>query len=206
METTTNAVAALPSGYNTVGQQRFFAYNPTNRAVVFPGGPHWRLSPQGYYYYGPLGLLGEYVISDQEVTRTGSGRQPSARLAHAAWQITGSWVLTGEDAAYAGGVLPRHPFNPINGQWGAVQLVGRFSELDIDRATFPTFSDPASSAHSAKEWSLGLNWYLNRNVRVNASYSQTRFEGGGRSGSPSTPASVTRQPEQVFFTRIQLAF
>ena len=46
---------SLPSnnGYATVGQQLFFAYNPTNRSVVADG-EHWRLSPQGYYYYGPF--------------------------------------------------------------------------------------------------------------------------------------------------------
>ena len=57
-------VAGLPNttggslaGYATVGQQQFFAYNPTNAAVV-ASGQHWRLSPQGYYYFGPFGFLG----------------------------------------------------------------------------------------------------------------------------------------------------
>src|SRR5207245_7564426 len=30
---------------------------------------HWRLAQQGYYYWGPLGLVVEYVIYTQRVTR-----------------------------------------------------------------------------------------------------------------------------------------
>jgi phosphate-selective porin OprO/OprP len=191
------------AGYATVGQQQFFAYNPTNRSVVADG-QHWRLSPQGYYYYGPFSLLGEYVISDQEVSLAGAGPKTSAFLANTGWQVQGGWVLTGEDATY-GTIVPRQSFDPRNGGWGAFQVVARFSELDIDHAAFPLFSDPTTSAHSAKEWAIGLNWYLNRNIKVSTSFSHTDFDGGGGKGS-SPPASVTRQSENVLFTRVQLAF
>ncbi len=195
---------SLP-GYATVGQQQFFAYNPTNRATVFAADEHWRLSTQAYYYLGPFGLLGEYVISNQKVSRTGAGTQPAARLEHTAWQVAASWVLTGEDATFSG-VVPRNSFDPRKGNWGAWQLVARYSELNIDPAAFPLFSDPLSSARRAQEWSAGINWYLNRNVRVDLSYSRTTFEGGGQASGSSAPAIVTRKPESVLFSRVQLAF
>ena len=208
---TTNT-AGLPAttggtlpGYFTDGQQQFFAYNPADKAVVVADQNHWRLSPQAYHYYGPFGLMGEYVISDQKVKRTGVAPFSSARLENTAWEVSASWVLTGEDAAYAGGVVPRRPFNPAEGGWGALQLVGRYAELDIDPAAFPSFADPKASAHSAEAWSVGLNWYLNRNVRINGSFSHTTFEGGGGPGT-SAPATVTRKPENALFTRVQLAF
>src|ERR1017187_10088179 len=115
---TTNT-AELPSttggslpGYFTDGQQQFFAYNPAAKAVVVAADNHWRLSPQAYYFCGPFGLLGEYAISDQTVKRTGIAPFRSASLENTAWEVTVSWVLTGEDAAYAGGVIPQRPFNP----------------------------------------------------------------------------------------------
>ena len=190
-------------GYLTVGQQQFFAYNPTNRSVVADGG-HWRLSPQGTYCYGPFGLLGEYVISDQQVALGGAGPRQATRLQHTAWQIAANWVLTGEDSTF-NGVVPRHPFNPGQGAWGAWQLAARYSQLDIDPAAFPLFANPTTSARAAHEWSVGLNWYLNRNIKVAASYSHTDFSGGGGTGA-SAPASVTRKDESVLFTRMQLAF
>jgi phosphate-selective porin OprO and OprP len=197
---TANALPATTGGtapgYFTDGQQQFFAY----RNTVVASGRHWRISPQGSYYYGPFGLLGEYVISSQQVQAT---TLPAAALDHTAWQITGSWVLTGEDASYKG-VVPAKRFAPSAGHWGAFQLVARYAHLAIDRDAFPVFADPAASANSASAWSVGLNWYLNRNVIVKTSFSRTTFSGGG-AGS-GAPALVTRQPENVLFTRVQLAF
>lgn len=42
-----------PANYNTVNQQTFFRFNNG----VVNDGTHWRLGSQGYYYYGPFGLL-----------------------------------------------------------------------------------------------------------------------------------------------------
>jgi phosphate-selective porin OprO/OprP len=191
----TNTVnTGLTPGYLTDGQQKLFSY--TNG--VAGTGAHWRISPQGYYYYGPVSLLGEYVISEQRVQNFTKGK--TAELQNSAWEISGGWVLTGEDASYAG-VTPRHSFDPWNGGWGAVQLVGRYAELNVDKAAFPIFADPGTSASSAQAWAVGLNWYLNRDIRVDTSFSRTRFDGG-----TGAKATVTRQPENVFFTRMQLAF
>ncbi len=201
-----NTTGGTLPGFTTDGQQQFFAYNPTNKSTVVAAGNHWRLSPQGQYTYGPFGMFGEYVISDQAVSRTGTGKQPRADLANSAWEITGSWVLTGEDASFVGGIRPRHPFDPMSGNWGAWQLVARYSQLNVDSGAFPNFADPATSARSATECAAGINWYLNRNVRFDTSFSHATFEGGGSSKSTAAPGIVTRRSENVLFTRIQLAF
>jgi phosphate-selective porin OprO and OprP len=182
----------LTSGYKTDGQQTFFSYASP---AVIANGTHWRVSPQGYYYYGPFNFLGEYVISDQRVSTTAA----SADLQNKAWQISAGWILTGEDASY-NGLTPRHSFDPQNGGWGAWQIVARYADLDIDDAAFPTFAT-AGSASEAKAWSVGLNWYLNRDIRANLSFSRTTFAGG-----VGAPSAVTKQPENAIFTRIQLAF
>jgi phosphate-selective porin OprO/OprP len=189
----------LPSGngYATDGQQQYFSY--TNGVVA--NGNHWRVSPQAYYYAGPFGLLAEYAVSHQEVSRGALG----ADLQHTAWQIAAGWVLTGEDCTFAG-VNPKKPFDPRAGQWGALQLVARYAELNIDDDAFPTFSNPNAAASGAQSWSLGLNWYLNRNIRVNTSFARTTFDGGGSGASTTAPGNVTRQPENVVFSRLQLAF
>jgi phosphate-selective porin OprO/OprP len=205
----TSAVNDLPnttggtlSGYATDGQQQFFAYNPAVGTVISRG-EHWRLSPQGYYYYGPLSLLGEYAISDQGVRNTSTGAK--ATLQNTAWEISGGWVLTGENASF-NGVTPLHPFDPHTGHWGALQVVARYAELNIDDDAFPKFANPNTSASAAQAWSAGLNWFLNKNIRLNASFSHTTFTGGGVPTATTVPGVVTRQPENVFFTRIQLAF
>jgi phosphate-selective porin OprO/OprP len=82
-----------------------------------------------------------------------------------------------------------------------LQLVGRYAGLDVDNAAFPPYANPATSASAARAWAAGLNWYLNRDLRLDLSFSRTTFTGGN-----GTTATVTRQPENVLFTRIQLAF
>jgi len=191
----TNTATGLTPGYTTDGQQKFFTYN----AGVNAKGAAWRVSPQAYYYYGPLGLMAEYVISDQQVALA----KKSADLQNSAWQVTGSWVLTGEDAAY-NGVTPLHPFDPRNGYWGAWQLVARYAALTVDGKAFSSgFASSAKSADGANAWSVGLNWYLNRNVRADLSFSHTAFEGFTGKAAPGV---VPAQAENVLFSRIQLAF
>ncbi|HAB16939.1 MAG TPA: porin [Verrucomicrobiales bacterium] len=207
-------VAGLPNniggtlpGYWTAGQQQFFAYNPLAGTVVADG-THWRMQPQANYFVGPFGLSGEYGISHQDVLNSTTLRRAS--LNHQAWNVAAQWVLTGENATY-GMIHPKRPFNPKTGGWGAWQLVGRYGQFEIDDEAFRGFSNPNTSARSVESWSVGLNWWLNRNVRLNTSFSYSMFEGGGvvspvDPNSWLPPATVTSNDELVFFTRLQLAF
>jgi len=98
-------------------------------------------------------------------------------------------------------VTPKKPFDLRKGQWGAWQLVVRYGELNVDSQTFSTFADPTKSASEARAVSAGINWYLNKNIRANLSYSHTDF-----AGYKGSAAGVGKQPENVVFTRMQLSF
>ncbi len=204
-EPATNSATGLTPGYTTDGQQRFFTYNKN----VFATGVHWRLSPQTYYYYGPFGLLGEYVISDQHVSNENLGGSANVDVHNTAWEISGSWLLTGEDASY-NGITPRQNFDPRLNQWGAWQLVARYANLSVDDDAFKgstvntSLANPTTSADGAQAWALGLNWYLNKNIRANLSFSHTTFS--SYAGNKFAAGSVPAQSENVLFTRIQLAF
>lgn len=188
----TSTATNLPT-YRTAGQQTFFSY----RSTAFPDGDRLRFVPQGYYYWGPFGLLGEYVISEQQV-RNGANTD---KVRNKAWQVAASFVLTGEDATYTG-VNPKHPFNLKTGDWGAFEIAGRYNVLDVDNDVFAggaaSLANPATAASKATAWGVGLNWYLNKNLRVDLDYEQTYFSGGATAGS--------RPTEKVLFTRLQLAF
>lgn len=181
--------------YKTPGQVNFFTYRSDGTAAgtTIADGTRFRLSPQGYFYSGPFGLLAEYVISRQEVRRD----LAAARLEHKSWQVAGSWVIAGGEASYRG-VNPKHVFDPSAHTWGALELAARYSELKLDDATFPTFASLTSSARSAKAWAGGLNWYLNRSLRLLFDYEVTRFQGGAATGD--------REDEKIFFSRFQIAF
>jgi len=182
--------------YRTPGQVRFFNYG----GDVVADGRHRRWSPQGYYYFGPFGLMAEYIVSAQEL-RLASGANAGVHedIENDAYGVTASVVLTGEDASYKGVARPDHPFTIGAAGWGALELVARYGRLQIDDAAFPLFSDPARSAAQASSWGLGLNWYLTSNFKLVANYTQTTFEGGAADG-------LDREDEKAFFTRAQLSF
>jgi phosphate-selective porin OprO/OprP len=189
--------------FTSVGQQRFFAYRtsatPATQPNVVANGVHWRLAPQAYYYWGPFGLFGEYTLSDQKVQQEGAGAGAGTFvfLKHTAWQVAASYFLTGEENSFKA-ITPQKPFNPANGGWGAWEVAARVGELDVDDDTFPTYASPDASASKAFSWGLGVNWHLNRNVKVSLNYDQTDFKGG--------TTDLLVKGEKAIFTRAQIAF
>lgn len=190
----TTGTPNLAAGYSTVGQRTYFTYRTAVGQTVVAHGPQWRLNPTLMYYNGPFSLLGDYVINQQEVMRGTTQRN----LRNTAWEGITTYVLTGENAAFDG-VKPDHPFNPSIGDWGAFEIAGRMSRLDVDKSAFPFFADPLVSSRSAFESTIGGNWYINNSLKLNLDYSFTKFEGG--SGN-----SFDHSPEKVVMTRAQVRF
>jgi phosphate-selective porin OprO/OprP len=180
--------------YRTPGQNVFFNY----RASVLADGRHTRISPQAWYYRNAFGLQAEAIRSEQEVALAGN---PASRteLSHDAWQLTGSWVLTGEDATYRGVAKPNRPFVTGAEGWGAFELVARYGELDVDDDAFGLYADPGLAASRARAWGLGLNWYLTSNLKLVLNHTRTSFDGGAAGGRD-------REDESTVFSRLQLAF
>jgi phosphate-selective porin OprO/OprP len=182
--------ATLPT-FKTSGQNTFASYVTD----VTPAGDRKRFSPQGYFFHGPFGVLGEYVKSEQQVAVTNG---PVVDVSNNAWQVAVAFVVTGEKKSY-GGVTPKKNFDPLHNSWGAVELAFRTGELNLDSAAFANgLLSSSKSARSAREWVGGVNFYLNRNVKIVADYAQTSFDGGASSGD--------RPDERTVLTRFQLAF
>jgi phosphate-selective porin OprO/OprP len=196
----TAAQPLLPS-FRTPAQSTFFRYR-TGATPTLADGERTRIAPQFYYYVGSFGLLGEYTQVSQDVSRTTSIGLRDASLDTIAWQLAASWFLTGEEAAFRG-FKPGAIFSLENGTWGAFELVGRYHELSIDDDAFiggaDSFADPEVSARKATAWALGVNWYLNENLKWVLNYERTRFDGGAAGGAD-------REDEEAFLTRVALGF
>ncbi|MBP9855574.1 MAG: porin [Candidatus Omnitrophica bacterium] len=185
--------STLPT-YRSAGQMSIFNYSST----VSADGAHVRLSPQAYYYYNSLGLLAEYVSSEQKVIRSSGGIIRDS-FKNKAWQVSGIYVLTGEDASYKG-VIPKNPFDFKEKTWGAWGITGRYGQLDIDDSTFDNgFSSLSTSVSEADSWGLGLTWFLNRTLRTSLNFERTEFDGGNGAG-------LDRPTESIVFTRFQVNY
>lgn len=211
----------LPSFRSNLGQLSFFKYRTAVAGATngtYADGERSRWSPQFYYYNGPFGLLGEYVLVNQEVSRRPSaGINRHDKLKNDAWQIVASWVLTGEDAGYSN-PDPKRPFDLEKGTGlGAWELAARYSELNIDDKAFSAFgtgtaatqqsrsyADPRASANKASAWAAGINWYLNKNLKLALDYEETRFDGGWTDAAGT--AYQDRPTEKVLSGRLQIVF
>jgi phosphate-selective porin OprO/OprP len=199
----TNGVASntwLPT-FKSVGQNTIYSYvssatDPT--LTVFASQRHTRINPQLYYFYGPVGLLAEWVHERQGVAK---GATVGA-VNHQSGHVTVS-VALGGDNSYDG-VRPKAPANWATKDIGAVELVVRYGWLDLDDAAFVNalYADPTKSVTEAKEWSFGANWWLNRNVKLLASWGRTTFTGGAGKAT----AITDRATENVGIARVQVAF
>lgn len=230
-----NNDTGLPSMIS-VGQNVIFSYiqdiaaNHTRR----------RIHPQAYWFAGPLGAMMEWTQTKQSLSNQiepappGQLNQFVTQYNHAG-QIEFIYNITGEPMSFHDLLVPDHPFKPWSkNSWGALQGVGRVTWLNMDRSVFQdstilddqtlfTFADPRLSVQHADTWSIGLNWYLNQNIKITTEYDQTRFIGGCSTGAMSaafhpgcltsgtaataSSSQVTNRPdEQVIMQRVQLWF
>lgn len=190
----TAAAPGLPS-YRTPAQQTYFSYRSDGTApnTTIANGKRTRISSQGYFYAGAFGLFGEYVVAEQQVARATN----TATLKNDAYQIAASYVISSNAVTYRGVNMPK-PFDPKAGSWGALELAARYNKLNTDKDAFPVFANPASAAQSATGWSVGFNWYLNKNAKFTVDYEQTKFEGGAAVGD--------RKQEKIIFSRLQISY
>lgn len=200
---TGTALQPLLPAFRTPGQSTFFRYRAATAttAPTIADGERTRLAPQFYYYYGRLGVLGEYTEVSQDVSRLTSVGLREDTIDTTAWQLATSWFLTGEEAAYRG-FKPLTVFSPADGTWGALELVARVQALDVDDNAFTgggdSFADLTAAAQEATAWGVGLNWYLNENLKWMLDYEHTSFEGGAAVGD--------REDEDAFQLRLALGF
>ena len=185
----------LPT-YKTAAQQTFFRYrsDATADGTTLADGQHWRIGPQAYYYIGPAGVLTEYYVSSQHVRRATA----SDNVRSTAWQVEGTYALTGEKESYRG-IVPHRVFDRANGGWGGFEVTARYGNQVIDDNAFAVFANPAAAARAAHDSVVGLNWYLNRFVKLTGQFENIQFDGGAANGGD-------RPAERGVFTRLQFAF
>jgi phosphate-selective porin OprO/OprP len=119
--------------------------------------------------YGPLFFQGEYFWYN--VDRNAFAPLPSLRFqggyAEAAFVLTGETRLYNSASASYAGIVPVNPFSLTGGGWGAWEIAGRISTIDLN--------DQLAAANGITGgrqtvYTLALNWYVNANVRFMFDY------------------------------------
>ncbi len=119
--------------------------------------------------YGPLFFQGEYFWFNVE--RNAFAPLPGLKFQGGYAEAT--YILTGESRHYNpasasyGGVVPANPFSLTGGGWGAWEIAGRYSTMDLNDR-LGTASGVAGGRQTI--YTLALNWYVNSNVRLMFDY------------------------------------
>jgi phosphate-selective porin OprO and OprP len=197
-----NATQPLLPSFRTPGQSTFFRYRSEGAtAGTIADGERTRVAPQLYYFVGSLGLIGEYTEVSQDVSRIVPAGNRTGSVDSDAWQLAVSYFLTGEEAAFRG-YQPKSRFSLADNTWGAFEVVARAQSLSISDEAFVgganSFADPLASASQADSWGVGVNWYLNENVKWLLDYEHTTFEGGAATGD--------REDENAVQLRLAVGF
>jgi phosphate-selective porin OprO/OprP len=158
------------------------------RFVFFPRvatrGDRLRYGFEAVYAYGPFGLYGEYVNTEQErkacavqnaagTACTGGADLPDVEAW--GWYVAGTVFVTGEEKVH--GRAPRvKPMNPRAGDFGALELVARYAQLDFDASPLPQANFAGTAANRVDALTVGFNWYLSPNVRLMVNWVQSWFD------------------------------
>jgi len=146
------------------------------------------VNPELALVYGPFSLQGEYFY-------TWVNSQAADDPEFDGFYIYGSYFLTGESRKYSTSngafdrVRPKVNFHPTEGGWGAWEIGLRYSTIDL--------SDGAINGGEADNFTAGLNWYLNPNVRWMTNYVYSDVE---------NRANVSDDDLNILQTRFQIDF
>jgi phosphate-selective porin OprO/OprP len=112
--------------------------------------------------FGPVSFQGEYFNTD--VSRSGG----NADVDLDGYYAQAGWFITGESRPYNGGignfkrVKPNSPFSLDNGGWGALEVLARYENVDLNDV------GAGITGGELKNTSVGVNWHLTDYVRLMA--------------------------------------
>ena len=157
-------VLTTPSGVT------WFSYRGGTNATQADG---WRERVGGFaqLHRQRLSLNAEVVHNSAELRRTDS----RARVTTTGVLALGAWSLTGEPSSQIG-LIPRD----ANGAW---QLTARASRVRVSGSAFPTFVEADLAPRAAMESGVALNWYLQRQTKLQLAGELIRFSGGAAGGT-----------------------
>jgi phosphate-selective porin OprO and OprP len=138
---------------------------------------HIQYGLEAAWMHGPFSLQSEYVSSSWE--------DDTNEVEYSGYYVQGTWTLTGESRSYKGksGIFDK--ISP-KGANGAVELVAKFEQGEID--------DDRTGAieNGFDNITVGVNWYVNKNVRLSANYITTSLDEDDANGEDKGNAFSTR--------------
>lgn len=162
------------AGFSTGAGTRIWSWGAG--ATVNEDRVRWGLDLE--WIHGSFAVRAEYIDVDWGSVVRGAA---SEEFDGSGWFVEGSWIVTGEDKRRNKPVLPKVSFQPLEGNWGAWEIVARYEALRLDEdvraAAIATGTDEVHGA------TLGVNVYFNRHMALKINLQYLRFDDPVRIGS-----------------------
>lgn len=176
----------VPEGLNSFrgttvyGTEEFFP-------PVYVKGRRTRMGVEVSYTPGPVGVSAEWMRAREQRKNQGLGDVDLSDVITTGWYAAGTWLLTGEDKEDFNN--PRDPL--FAGGFGAVEVGVRYEKLQFesDEKVGPAFRNPRAEhilGNSDAVWTFGINWFLNRWVRITTNAIHEELEDAARTPIPGT--------------------
>jgi phosphate-selective porin OprO/OprP len=134
-------------------------------------------------------MNGPFLLQAQQVTRSNDAPllgDPEYK----GMSVQAAWIITGERQRYSLGGGTFGEIRPDkDSPLGAWEVAARYSTLDL--------TDGGVFGGEQKNWTVAVNWYVNRNIRVSANYVDAKAE-PNRFAAVDNPSAV--------MGRLQIAF
>jgi phosphate-selective porin OprO/OprP len=182
-------------GANGINGQTYSGFTFFDR--VFVNGDRTRFGTEVVWLQGPAAIKGEFIRVSEERKQQGIRGEDLPNKISRGWYVTGSWSLFGKMKSRGG--APEDPVLLGRG-FGSVELSARFDVLTFTSATgsgFPSRSPraPTILPNSARTWTFGPTWYLNRfmKLQINAQHERlTDIERSAVAGRNSFWSGIIR--------------
>nr|WP_310889131.1 porin [Gluconacetobacter dulcium] len=128
----------------------------------------WAAGPQMGVRWRRFLLKGEYYHIGVERSRE-AGAAPLPSLDFDGWYVAANYTLFGWPRSYnpkiAAFITPgvEHDFDPLNGDWGAMEISGRWSVTNLSDVA--NQGGAGVNGNQQTVWQGGVNWYPNRHIK-----------------------------------------
>ena len=187
----------VPEGRNHLQGETVFGGTFFDRQY-YTNGPRTRFGLELSWAVGPASIAAEYIVTQEAREGQGVGNEGQVdndlpEIEGRGWYIAGTWVLTGEHRD--GGVKVKRPL--LQGGFGAVEVAARYEQLRFASAGSPQ-EPPSRSPRAAtvagnadRAWTLGVNWYVNRWVKIRFNAINERLDNPELGPAPGYPSMWT---------------
>jgi phosphate-selective porin OprO/OprP len=164
------------------------------RPAVFVNGQRRRLGLEVRFRPGPFSIKSEYIrLSDERLGQSVEDTDLDPFVS-SGWYVSGTWAITGEPKA-DGLDNPRRPL--FRGGVGAVEVAVRVERIRFGAGAVDALASDAPRAevvlgNSDRVYTFGVNWYVNRWIKVQANLVRNTIGFPELGPSPSQPGYWSR--------------